>query len=228
MTLQEQMLAGESIFNNISSLVLTKDFDKAYEFIRTLEPPNEWVEEFTSILDEGKKYKTIKIEVMEAVATKLFEKWYVSNISTPVIIQNKDRVSVTLIVTIDYWMKGEGKINQLQGIATEVAHNITLLPLTTPKSLAMAKKQGLKQLGNLFGLSLSRNMENETVNYAKQPENTLVIEAIEEINKCTTHEELTKLHNLCAKEVQSDSKFADAILQQKKIINLTTKKDGGE
>jgi len=56
----------------------------------------------------------------------------------------------------------------------------------------------------------------------------LVNDAILEINKCKTLEELTKVHNLCAKEVQNDPKFADAILSQKKILTLIDKKDGNK
>jgi hypothetical protein len=226
MTISEQLKAGEYIFSNIDELVKASKFTDAYEVIRNVNPPDEWVEEFTSLLDEGKKYKTIKIEVMEAVATRLFPNWAVSDISNPVINQSKDRLSVTLVGTIEYSFPGESVLRRLKGIATETAHNIGLMPLITPKALAMAKKQAFKQLGNLFGLSLSRDLEGETVNYAKVPDNTLVLEAIAEINKCKSLEELSKIHDLCAKEVQSDSKFTDALLQQKKILTLIDKKDG--
>ncbi len=225
MTIQEQLDFGINIFIRIEAAVHAGQYDTAYAIIRSETPPDEWVEEFTSLLDEGKTYKTMKIELLEAVATKIFGYWYVSRISEPVININRDKFAVTLGATINYSLPEEKHTRQLQGIATEVAHNIMLLPLATPKALAMAKKQALKQLGNLFGLSLSRNVEGEEVNFAKAPENTLVLEAIEEINKCKTLEELTRVHNLCAKEVQNDQKFTDAILQQKKILNLLSNKD---
>lgn len=224
MTIQEQVNFGDSIFKRIAMAVDACQFELAYAIIRTENPPNEWVEEFQSLLDEGKTYKTMKIELIEAVATRLFPYWNVSSISDPVININRDKFSVTLRATVDYCFKQEAGMRHLQGISTEVAHSILLLPLATPKALAMAKKQAFKQLGNLFGLSLSRNIEGEEVNFAKAPDNSLVLEAIEEINKCKTLEELTKVHNLCAKEVQNDTKFTDALLQQKKIINLIDKK----
>ncbi len=226
MTLQEQLTAGEPIFKRISDLVGEAKYDEVYEVIRTTPPPIEWVEEFTSLLDEGKQYKTMKIELLEAVACRIFHGWQVSDISDPIINTNKDKIGITIICTIKLHLSDNDTICQLKGIATEVVHNIVLMPLATPKALAMAKKQGLKQLGDLFGLSLSRNMESEDVNLAKPAENTLVIEAIKEINECKSLAELTKIHDLCAKEVQSDPKFTDAVLQQKKILTLTAKKDG--
>jgi hypothetical protein len=228
MTIAEQLKAGEHIFSNIDELVKAAKFADAYEVIRNVNPPDEWVEEFTSLLDEGKKYKTIKIEVMEAVATRLFPNWAVSDISNPVINQSKDRLSVTLVGTIEYSFPGEVILRRLKGIATETAHNIALMPLITPKALAMAKKQAFKQLGNLFGLSLSRDLEGEAVNYAKIPDNALVLEAVQAINETKSLEELAKIQNLCAQEVQNDAKFTDAILQQKKILTLINKKDAGK
>jgi copper chaperone CopZ len=73
-----------------------------------------------------------------------------------------------------------------------------------------------------------KKVEGEAVNYSKPSENPLVNDAILEINKCKTLEELTKVHNLCAKEVQNDPKFTDAILSQKKILTLIDKKDGNK
>lgn len=226
MTIQDQLEFGSHIFKRIETAIEAKQFDVAYAIIRCENPPEQWIEEFTSLLDEGKKYKTMKIELLEAIADRIFKGWVVSSISQPTITPNRDKFAVTLSCTITFHLSENDAIQQLHGISTEVAHNITLLPLATPKALAMAKKQALKQLGNLFGLSLSRNIEGEDVNYAKPPDNSLVLEAVEEINKCKTLEELTKVHNLCAKEVQNDPKFTDAILQQKKILNLIEKKDG--
>lgn len=228
MTIQDQLKAGEDIFNFIDKLVDAREFENAYEYIRVTNPPDEWVEEFTSLLDEGKTYKTMKIELLEAVAHRIFAGWHVNDIQQPLINQSKEKFSITIIAELSFVFKGEAQYSQIKGIATEVAHNILLMPLTTPKALAMAKKQAFKQLGNLFGLSLSRNVEGEEVNFAKAPDNSLVLEAITEINKCKTLDELTKVHNLCAKEVQNDTKFTDAILQQKKILNLIEMRDGTE
>jgi hypothetical protein len=222
MTLQEQLKAGEIIFQNIDSLGIAT---AVYEYIRTTSPPAEWVEEFTSLLDEGKKYKTMKIELVEAVASRIFPGWHVSNIAQPTINVGKDKVCVTLVATVKFKLKAEENWHELQGIATEVAHNMAILPLAAPKALAMVKKQAFKQLGDLFGLSLSREMEGEATNLAKQPENELVNEAIIEIEKCKTLDEVARVQNICDKSVQSDVKFTAAVIDRMKLINLKENKD---
>jgi len=228
MTIQEQLNAGEHIFSHIDDLIKEQKYQDAYEVIRNTDPPKEWISEFDSILKPGETYKTMKIELLEAIAWRIFKYWNIEDLSQPVFSVSKDKLSVTLVVKLGLRSFNGSEKMILTGIASEMAHSMAVLPLTTPKCLAMAKKQALKQLGNLFGLSLSRESEGEAVNYSKPAENPLVNDAILEINKCKTLEELTKVHNLCAKEVQNDPKFTDAILSQKKILTLTDKKDGNK
>jgi hypothetical protein len=158
MTLKEQMDAGKHIFEKIDSLFKENRFQEAYEYIQTESPPECWLIELDSISKKGSKYKTIKLELMEAVMRRIFGKCEICEISSPVICQDKMgnfAATITVNVKVDYI---DSRII-LPGIATEVVGNINLLPLAIPKASSMAVKNAIKQTGRLLGKYLNNEAE---------------------------------------------------------------------
>ena len=158
MTLKEQMDAGKHIFEKIDSLFKENRFQEAYEYIQAESPPECWLIELDSISKKGSKYKTIKLELMEAVMRRIFGKCEICEISSPVICQDKMgnfAATITVNLKVDYI---DSRII-LPGIATEVVSNINLLPLAIPKASSMAVKNAIKQTGRLLGKYLNNEAE---------------------------------------------------------------------
>jgi len=158
MTLKEQMDAGKHIFDKIDLLFKENRFQEAYEYIQTENPPECWLIELDSISKKGSKYKTIKLELMEAVMRRIFGKCEISDISSPVVCQDKMgnfAATVTVNIKVDYI---DSRII-LPGIATEVVNSINLLPLAIPKASSMAVKNAIKQMGRLLGKYLNNEAE---------------------------------------------------------------------
>lgn len=162
MTLKEQLADGEKIFSRIDSLVKNNQSELAYELIQTENPPASWVIELDSLVKKGEKFKTIKLELMEAVVRRIFGKCEITKIEPILVNQDKaGTATVTVVARVETSYLGNAKNYPmvLAGVATEVVTNIRLLPLATPKASSMAVKNAIKQLGRLFGKYLNNEAE---------------------------------------------------------------------
>lgn len=161
MTLQQQLQDAEHIFKKIDSYVSSGSYDKAYELIQTENPPQSWITELDSRAKKGEKFKTIKLELMEAAVRRIFGVCELRTIENPIIHSDKSgMISVTIISKIETkHLDKKPYPLVLSGIATEVVDSAKLLPLATPKASSMAAKNAMKQLGKLFGKYLNNESE---------------------------------------------------------------------
>jgi hypothetical protein len=161
MTLKEQMLDAEPIFSEIDKLINQGKFKEAYEIIQTTNPPDSWLIELDSRLKKGDKYKTIKLELLEAAVRRIFGYCELRSIDQPVITHDKSgAVSVTVVCKLETkYLEGKPFPLVLSGVSTEIVENVRLLPLATPKASSMAVKNAIKQLGRLFGKYLNNESE---------------------------------------------------------------------
>jgi len=161
MTLKEQMLDAEPIFVKIDELVKQEKFREAYEIIQTENPPESWIIELDSRLKKGDKYKSIKLELMEAAVRRIFGSCELRSIEQPIIAHDKSgAVSVTVVCKLETrYLEGKSFPLVLSGVSTEIVDNMRLLPLATPKASSMAVKNAIKQLGKLFGKYLNNESE---------------------------------------------------------------------
>lgn len=161
MTLKEQMLDAEPIFSKIDELVKQGKFKEAYEVIQTDNPPDSWIIELDSRLKKGEKYKSIKLELMEAAVRRIFGSCELRSIEQPIISHDKSgAVSVTVVCKLETrYLEGKPFPFVLSGVSTEIVDNMRLLPLATPKASSMAVKNAIKQLGKLFGKYLNNEAE---------------------------------------------------------------------
>lgn len=160
MTIKEQLKQAEPVFLRIDKLIKSDNIHEAYEIIQNENPPASWIIELPSIANKGEKFKTIKLELMEAVMRRIFGKCDVNHIEPPIISQDKSGyASATVVVGVRTYVLGTTNQIILSGVATEVVNSIKLLPLATPKASSMAVKNAIKQVGRLLGKYL--NNENE-------------------------------------------------------------------
>lgn len=160
MTIKDQLKQAEPMLNHIDKLVNSGKIQEAYELIQNENPPQSWIIELPSIAQKGEIFKTIKLELMEAVMRRIFGKCEVNHIEPPIISQDKSGyASATVVVGVKTYVLGTTNTIVLSGVATEVVNSIKLLPLATPKASSMAVKNAIKQVGRLFGKYL--NNENE-------------------------------------------------------------------
>lgn len=160
MTIKDQLKNAEPIFSRIDKLIKADKINEAYEIIQNENPPSSWIIELNSIANSGDKFKTIKLELMEAVMRRIFGKCDVNHIEPPIISQDKSGcASATVVVGVKTYILGTTNQVILSGVATEVVNSIKLLPLATPKASSMAVKNAIKQVGRLLGKYL--NNENE-------------------------------------------------------------------
>lgn len=160
MTIKDQLKDAEPIFSRIDKLIKADKINEAYEIIQNENPPSSWIIELNSIANSGDKFKTIKLELMEAVMRRIFGKCEVNHIEPPIISQDKSGfASATVVVGVKTYILGTTNQVILSGVATEVVNSIKLLPLATPKASSMAVKNAIKQVGRLLGKYL--NNENE-------------------------------------------------------------------
>lgn len=160
MTLKEQLQSGEDLFRQIDDLVLKRQPTKATELVLNSNPPDSWVIELQSIQNPNEKFKSLKLELMEAVARRIFGHYQIKSIQKPTILQDKQgNFSVTIIVEVEI-MSFDGELKVLPGIATETIGSMKLLALATPKASSMAVKNALKQLGRLFGKYLNTEADD--------------------------------------------------------------------
>ena len=161
MTLEQQLSDANHIFERIDSLCKQGLFKEAYNVIQTESPPQSWIIELESRLKKGEKYKTIKIELLEAAVRRIFGVCELRTIESPVIHSDKSGViSVTIIAKIETkYLENRPYPLVFSGVATEVVDNAKLLPLATPKASSMAVKNAIKQFGKLFGKYLNNESE---------------------------------------------------------------------
>jgi hypothetical protein len=160
MTIKDQLKQAELMFSRIDKLVKADRIPEAYEIIQNENPPQSWIIELPSISNKGETFKTIKLELMEAVMRRIFGKCEVNHIEPPIISQDKSGyASATVVVGVKTYVLGTSNPIILSGVATEVVNSIKLLPLATPKASSMAVKNAIKQVGRLLGKYL--NNENE-------------------------------------------------------------------
>lgn len=176
---------GEGIFAEIKRYISENKYDVARSIIEHTPPPSEWVVELPSKSNKNETYKTLPLEIMEGAMKTIFGCAGIKSISSPNIIQDKSgRYAVTVVA--EYYYKDFGLhypdasrfINVLPGVATVVSPDITMLELVTPKASSMAVKNAIKQMGDLFGKSLNKIIEEEEI-----PQ--------DEISKPMTKEEMT-------------------------------------
>jgi hypothetical protein len=160
MTLTEQLSFGDPIFKQVEEFRSVRRISELSELISSSNPPDEWIIELQSIANPKDKFKSIKLELLEAVAKRIFGYYKLSDVSQPIIVQDKQgSIAVTINVEIEVrWF--DGTIRKYPGIATEVVSNMRLLPLATPKASSMAVKNALKQLGKLFGKHLNNEADD--------------------------------------------------------------------
>ena len=209
MTLKEQLIDGEPIFTRIDELVKNNKHQEAYELIQTESPPASWIIELDSLINKGNKFKTIKLELMEAVMRRIFGKCQITNIE-PTIANDKTGVmSATVVVRVEsnYLSKDKPYPMVLSGIATEVVTNPRLIPLAVPKASSMAVKNAIKQVGRLLGKYLNNEAE----------EIELPLEEIEK--KMTPEEELLAITEgiLSAKNLQDLKSWRHLVYAKKNV-----------
>ena len=141
MTIQEQLNAGEHIFSHIDDLIKEQKYQDAYEVIRNTDPPKEWISEFDSILKPGETYKTMKIELLEAIAWRIFKYWNIEDLSQPVFSVSKDKLSVTLVVKLGLRSFNGSEKMILTGIASEMAHSMQFCHLLPRSALQWQKNR---------------------------------------------------------------------------------------
>lgn len=140
------------------AFALRKDHD--LKFITSQKQKGEWVKKQKSILGEN-SYEYNEIEVIESLLTGVFDEWYYDFMFAPVINQDKNggaSVTVTIKLYCAYW-ENTSYIARV-GIATEYVSSVKMLQLATPKAASMALKNAAKKLGELFGASLNRGLED--------------------------------------------------------------------
>lgn len=169
MTLSDALAYGNPYFEHIDGLIgqpLTAD-----KYIRETPPPQEWLVSFPSLLNSEESYYTIPIQILEQSMYRIYGDWRIKNIYTPEITHEKGKVAVTVTITV-WYKKLDQSDGYLQGVASEYASGIHLLPLLTAKTIASAKKNAFKQLGAFFGGELNRTLDEIQFEYQdEKPEN---------------------------------------------------------
>ena len=193
------------IFKQIDEAVAAKNYDKALGLL-SMETPIEWTTLGTSEVN-GQSYRYLPIEVLEAMMDRIFgySQWY--DESETNIIQTSNSATVTTTVKIYYgcgtdcfktgvasvyvednyhWENNKIKMHTVGQKPTKA---LQMLTTTTPLSLTEAKKNAIKNIANIFGRNLNRNVvealpeiPNDTNASDEQDETTIRFnEAIEVI-----------------------------------------------
>lgn len=129
---------------------------KSPKEIYNLEQPSEWIKVKKSVINES-EYEYNDIELIEALMDRMFSEWYYEIPFSPIIVQDKTGISVTVTVKLHFGIGIEESITT--GIATEYVTNMKMLSLATPKAASMAFKNAARKIGRLFGNSLNRGLD---------------------------------------------------------------------
>lgn len=156
------------------------------------EQPKEWVLEGESI---NGTYLYNKVELIENVLQLSFGFYSREIVSNTITIGSKMCVTTTIVNVRINWMYGMTKT--LTGIASEAVDSAHALTLATPKTVSSAFKNAVAQLGDFFGRSLNRNIEDEPqtkiIRYEEKetPEKPDLSEedVMEMIKECKSYEE---------------------------------------
>lgn len=130
------------------------------KFVLNQKQKGEWIKKQKSILGEN-SYEFNDIEVVESLLTGVYDSWFYDFMFAPVITQDKNGgASVTVTVKLFVFDIEDTQYTTRVGIATEYVSSIKMLQLATPKAATMALKNAAKKLGELFGSSLNRGLED--------------------------------------------------------------------
>ena len=164
---------GRPVFDRIKQAIM--DYNEC-EFYRLLdsEQPDEWIGQLESeFRDENNSvvyYNINTISLLNAVVNEVFTRVTTTIEGIPVITSDKSKHSVTTKVIMEF--KNSLVTIHKEGIATCYAASLKHLQLATPKSFTMAKKHAIAQLGDLFGKSLNRDIEDKEGGEDALPEET--------------------------------------------------------
>lgn len=209
MEIKQQILASEVIAN------IKNNPDNFWNYLQE-EPPLEWTLEGTSELT-NEKYRYIPIDILEFLAETVFG-GYADKIINTTVQQIDKFIAITITVEVDYC------VGKKSGIATVVVENnyrfidgkltlnkgankpipaAFLLKTATPLCLTEARKNALKNICNLFGRNLNRNIEEDVlpiINIADEKVEADFIIKKKYLNAVTSGDEKTK------KEIESQYK----------------------
>lgn len=190
MTINEMLELGEPIFKQIDEAVAAKEYNKAWKLIYNSPQPIEWIKEMPSEATDGTYYHN-DIELIEAVAERIFDEAGYEIIGQPTLTPTKTGVVITTTVKSIVGFDGEGCVHYSSGVASEFVANAKLIPLATPKSASMAYKNSMKKFGDIMGKSLNRGIENKPIEVVESKVgNEAAFPLIDEINSCDTVEKL--------------------------------------
>lgn len=152
MSVTKLLALANPIFKEIDEHIYSGNIQEAYELLNSPQPI-EWIKEDTGV--GGNTFYYNDIVLLEALMTRIFTVWRREIISNT-INQEKGRFASTSIARIHFKEFGKQSFSFTDGIATEYAHTLEALRLATPLSATNGKRNAIKQLGSLFGLSLNR------------------------------------------------------------------------
>jgi len=157
---KQLLTLGEPIFSKIDKLVKAEKYNEAYELIDGSEPPSKWVLELPSKSSPGDTYKALPIDLMEGAMRRIFGSAGIEKIHQPIIVSDKGRFSVTIVVSYYYKCWEHKSRKSIDGVASVSCNDILLMELASPRASTMAVKNAIKQLGGLFGKYLNRPVED--------------------------------------------------------------------
>lgn len=163
MKTKELLSYGDPVFSKISKLVKAEKYTEAYELLDVSEPPKEWILELPSKTSPDETYRTLPIDIMEGAMKRLFGGAGIESIQQPIIVSDKGRFSVTVVVSY-YYNCWEHKFpKSIDGIASVTCNDILLMELASPRASTMAVKNAIKQIGGFLGKYLNRPVEDVEV-----------------------------------------------------------------
>jgi hypothetical protein len=154
--MNEQIKRADALLMRIFEHVSNGAYKQAYREIEEASPIPEWIIELPSRSQEGEVFKTLKLELMEALMKTIFGYAAIKSISAPIINQDRNGAFAVTVNVIYEYADFDGEMAELPGIATVYSPNIQMLEMATPKASSMAVKNAIKQMGGLFGKYLNR------------------------------------------------------------------------
>lgn len=156
LSLEALLKLGDPVFKKLNRVWTNLDRIELNDLLNSPQP-GEWIKEFNSDLIPGRIYFYNEISLIESLMDKCFPGWYYS-IDSNSIMQDKGKFSSTTIVSVYYRIGSFEKI--VMGVSSSFAESIQHLSLATPLSVTEARKNAIKQIGDFFGKSINRNIEN--------------------------------------------------------------------
>lgn len=154
---KEQIVKSVSkFFGQLGKCISSKDIASAYNLLGTPQPI-EWRKSSPSQFHPGEDYYWNEVELTENLFDLVFP-FSKFDIVSHQVIQDKGRFSSTVVVKLEYGFLGFEKV--AIGSASEFAQDIQWLTLATPSSIIKAKTSAIRSIGEIFGKSLNRGLEN--------------------------------------------------------------------